>query len=196
MKRNKIKSMLMASILSAGVLANSAIPAFAGTTDAAGSVGSKLTIEAKATSVNVTVPTSAPFIFNENGSNTLPSTFKVTNNSEIGGVYLSSISLDSKTNGWKVVDSSYNLKTMPVNTKNVRLKFGKTGATKLIAPSSGNSNAAGSVTFSSGEIDIEAKQSQTLVFEVERGAFSAAVNGGSSGTPVTAFDMTLQFKFQ
>ena len=199
MKRNKIKSMLMAGILSLGVLANSAIPVFATTTnqtDAQGSVGSTLTIEAKATSVNVTVPTTAPFIFNENGSNTVPSDFKVINNSEIAGVYLASLTLDSKQKGWKVVDADYDLKAMDVNTKNIRLKFGIEGDTRLVAPESDTANARGSVTFANGDINVEALQQQVLKFEVERGAFSTAVNGGTDGTAVTAFDMTLEFRFQ
>lgn len=186
-----MKKLLLSSIICLGVLSVGVVPASATTVGgetieqttttgesvttttkdndgagAYGTVGSDLRIDVKATNVNV------------------------TNNSAIAGVYLDSISLDSKTNGWKVVDDSFSLKTMPVDTKDVRIKFGKTGAERLIAPTSGDSAATGIASFQSGEIDIEAGQTQKLDFKVERGAFSKDI------ADATAFDMTLKFRFQ
>lgn len=210
-----MKKFILTSIICLGVLTSSIAPASAATVGgetieqtttsgesvtsttkdndgagAYGTVGSDLRIDVKATNVNVTVPTTAPFVFNEDGNSLVPTNFNVTNNSAIAGVYLESISLDSKTNGWKVVDDGFSLKTMPVDTKDVRIKFGKTGAERLIAPTSGDSAATGIASFQSGEIDIEAGQTQKLDFKVERGAFSKDI------ADATAFDMTLKFRFQ
>lgn len=212
-----MKKLLLSSIICLGVLSTSVVPVFAAGptaggvtieeteargesvtiptkdnegTGAYGTVGSDLRIDVKATNVNVTVPTTAPFVFNEDGNSLVPNNFNVTNNSAIAGVYLESISLDSKTNGWKVVNDGFNLKTMAVDTQNVRIKFGKTGAERLIAPNSGDSSATGSAVFQSGEIDIEATDTQKLNFKVERGAFSKDI------ADATAFDMTLKFRFQ
>lgn len=218
-----MKKLLLSSIICLGVLATNVAPAFADVDSSAviggqtlernenpegisnsttvkdedngahGTVGTNFTIDAKTTNVNVTVPTTAPFILDEDGNTLVPNNFKVKNNSAIAGIYLSEISLNSKNNEWEVVNNEFNLKTMPVDSKKIRVTFGKDGMEKLVAPTNagvrGNSNT-GSVAFKSGEIDIEAEQTQKLNFKIDRGAFSKSVGNA------TAFDMTLQFKFQ
>lgn len=223
MKSKQLRKILLSSLLSVGVLASSTLPVFADVQSPAdplqaggqtiestqtqnqsvtipkkddngkgyGTVDSNLTIKAKATNVNVTVPTTVPFEFDENGDTRVPNNFQVTNNSAIAGVYLESITLDAKNHGWKVVKDGFDLAKMPVDTQNVRIKFGKDGSEKLIAPEGGaNESAKGVATFNSGDIDIEAKDTQKLTFKVDRGAFSKDV------VEATAFDMTLQFRFQ
>lgn len=216
-----MKKLLLSSIICLGVLTTNVAPAFAtiestpaiggqtiekndiegnsatstesGDQGNFGTVGSSFTVDAKATNVNVTVPTTAPFVLDENGDTLVPRNFRVKNNSAIAGIYLESISLDAKTNGWEVVNQDFDLKTMDVDSKKLRVTFGKEGKMKLVAPTNagvrGNSKT-GSVTFDSGEIDIEAEQTQKLDFKIDRGAFSEAVANAN------AFDMTLRFRFQ
>ena len=65
---NKFKLLTLSSL----ALATTLIPASASTT---------VKIETKSTYMNVTVPTSIEFVFNEDGTNTLPTNFVITNNS-------------------------------------------------------------------------------------------------------------------
>ena len=221
MKSKQLRKILLSSLLSVGVLASSSLPAFAETQffggktletqtatagvmtttkdtkeNAYGESHSNLNFEVEATNVNVTVPTEVPFIFNKDGDTLVPNNFIVQNHSNIAGIYLENITLDSEKAGWKVVDDQFDLKSMSVDSKNVRIKFGKTGegeVMKLISPSGarakGSSNI-GSADFDNCEINIQAKQTQKLDFVVERGAFSKDVASSK------AFDMTLQFRFQ
>ena len=218
-----MKKLLLSSIICLGVLTTNVAPAFAtiesapsiggqtleekdveGKKDTAtqsdekgnfGTVGSSFTVDAKATNVNVTVPTTAPFVLDENGDALVPRNFRVKNNSAIAGIYLESISLDSKTNGWEVVDEDFDLKTMDVDSKKIRVTFGKKDGNTMkvvdpVSPNARGTSKIGSATFASGEIDIEAEQTQKLDFKIDRGAFSQAVANGN------AFDMTLRFRFQ
>lgn len=181
MRKNKL---VLSGLLSMLILGSAAIPA-----NAAG-FGSQVTIDAKATTVNVTVPSSAPMVFNADGTNTVPTNFNITNNSEIGGVHLESISLAADTTGnWKLVNDTVDLKTQAKNTKNIRLKMGASGAEKLINPTSSSAHANGSATFGASDFAIPAKGSKTLSFKVERGAFTTAIPSAK------AFDMTLNFDF-
>lgn len=179
----KMRNLLLAGILSIGLTSSMVTSAFAT------GFGSELTIDAKATTVNVTVPGTAAMIFNEDGTNTVPSSFTVTNNSKIAGVSLTQIDLDASTSGWKLLADSVDLKTQAKDVKNIRLKMGKDGVMKTIAPSSSTESETGSATFTSGEISIPATQSETIKFEVERGAFTSAIPASK------AFGMTLNFEF-
>lgn len=182
-----MKKKLLSSLLIAGMLMGSAVPTFAA--DGKG-FGSELQIDAKATTVNMTVPGTAPMIFNDDGTNTLPSEFTVQNNSKVGGVYLSEIALDAESSGWSLLADSADLKTQAKDLKKIKLKMGKVGVMKLIAPTNTTDDSTGSATFSSGEIDIPASGSQKLDFEVERGTFTENIPNAK------AFGMTLTFKFK
>ena len=158
---------------------------------------SDLRIKGQATNVNVTVPTTVPFEFDANGDTLVPNNFIVTNHSAIAGIYLENITLDSQKAGWRVVDDQLDLTQMSVDSKDVRIKFGKKegeGAVmRLIAPSGARGKGVsriGSASFDNSEINIQAKKTQKLDFEVEHGAFSKDIVDGK------AFDMTLQFRFQ
>lgn len=183
MLRSKLNKILLSSALCVGVLANTALVANAA------DFSSQIDIEVKATTVDVTVPSSAPFVFNEDETNTLPSNWTIRNNSKLARVYVSKISVDGTENQWKVVDGSYDLKTMPVNTKNVRLKFGKEGALKLVAPTTGTDNVKGEYTFGASDIVVPAGQTQELKFDIERGSFTQTQSSAK------AFDMTIEFNF-
>ncbi len=177
-----LRKLLMAGLLSSGILLGT------GTVASAANFGSELQIDVKATTINVTVPSTAPMVFNEDGTNTLPSNFTVNNNSKLGGVYLKQISLNSGAGGWTLLDTGDDLKTLPKDQKKIKLSIGKQGSEKLIKPAS--SGTTGSATFSVGEVDIPASGSETLNFKVERGTFTQAVPNS------TAFNMTLTFDFK
>ena len=81
-KGNKI----VAAILSVVVIMGAAIPVNAASTD--------VNIEVKATAmdnVSVTVPTVLPIVFNEDGTNTLPSNWTIENISSIAGIHLRNV---------------------------------------------------------------------------------------------------------
>lgn len=204
MNRSKISKILLSSVLSLGVLATSSVSsltAFAdgvastpltpsvNKTNPAGIVGSDINIDIETTTVNVDVPSSVPIKFNENGTVTAPKKWTIKNNSEIAGIHLAKISVDGSEKGWKVVDGSKNLKIMPVNTKHVRMKFGKADDLKLVAPKSKDVSAKGEYKFDPTDIIVGATESQELEFNIERGAFTKAE--GVAG----AFKMELDFKF-
>lgn len=176
-----LRKLLMAGLLSSGILLGS------GTIASAKDFGSELTIDVKATTVNVTVPSTAPMIFNEDGTDTLPSSFTVKNNSKVGGVNLKKVALTAGSSGWTLLDSGADLKTQPKDQKKIKLYIGKKGSEKLIAPAT--SGTTGSASFGASEIAIPATGSETLSFKVERGTFSQAVPNS------TAFNMTLSFEF-
>ena len=172
-----LRKLLFAGILSSGILLGS------GTVASASNFGSELQIDVKATTINVTVPSTAPMIFNEDGTDTLPSSFTVKNNSKVGGVYLKKIALAAGNSGWTLLDSGADLKTQPKDQKKIKLYIGKKDSEKLISPSTA------SASFGASEIVIPASGSETLSFKVERGTFSQAVPNS------TAFNMTLSFEF-
>lgn len=151
----------------------------------------QIDIAIKPTNVDVTVPANAPFIFNEDETTTTPSNWVITNNSGIARVYLSKISVDGTAAKWNVVDDKYDLKTMDVNTKNIRLKFGKEGELKTVAPlDSANVGSKGEYVFTSDDIVVPSKQSQLLKFNVERGSFT------DTQASSKAYGMTLEFNFR
>ena len=185
------KKLLLSSLVCLGVLSSTVTNASALTDSAtAKGFGSELKIDAKATTVNVTVPTTAPMVFNADGTDTLPSSWTIKNNSKLGGVYLDSISLDAGSSGWSLLSESADLKTQSKDLKKIKLKIGKEGQEKLIAPTNASDDSTGSADFSIGDIDIEANQSQELNFVLERGTYTRDLANS------TAFNMTLKFEFK
>lgn len=151
---------------------------------------STIDIEIQTTMVDVTVPSSAPFIFNEDGTTTTPDNWCVKNNSNIAGIYLSKIEVDGTEAGWKVLGDSYDTKTMPVNTKSIRLKIGKDGELRTIQPKNLSlEDFKGEYIFNKDDIIIPSGSSQELKFKVDRGAFTL-VQASSK-----AFEMTMEFLF-
>lgn len=150
----------------------------------------QIDIAIKPTNVDVTVPANAPFVFNEDESTTTPSSWVITNNSGIARVYLSKITVDGSANDWNVVNDDFDLKTMPVNTQNIRLKFGKEDALKTVSPVNAGSVAnVGEYVFDPSDIVVKSKESQLLKFNVERGSFTKTQASSK------AYGMTLEFKF-
>lgn len=184
MKNLRKGNKLIATILSVIALAGAALPVNAASAD--------VNIEVKATTmdnVSVTVPTTLPIVFNEDGTNTLPSNWTIENVSSIAGIHLSEITMDAKNSGWKLLASSVDTKIQKADTKSIQFSAGKTGALKLVAPTTGTEHTQGKVEFNNTEIAIPSGTSQVLSFDIKRGAFT------TNQATTKAFDMVLTFRF-
>ncbi len=181
MKKVKV---LLAALLSVTVVLGTAVP-----TQAASST---VDIEVKATdmdNVSVTVPSSIPIVFNADGTNTLPTNWTIENKSIIAGIHLANIEMNAGTSGWKLLSSSHNVKEMSVDTKSIQFSVGLEGNLQLVAPTNGDEDGTGSVTFGKTDISIPSGETKSLAFHVERGAFT------NSEASAKAFDMVLTFNF-
>lgn len=175
---------ILAVVLSVTALMGATIPANAASVD--------VNIEVKETAmdnVSVTVPTVLPIVFNENGTNTLPTNWTIENLSSIAGIHLAQIDMDAEDSGWKLLADSVDVTTMAADTKAIKFSVGKAGALKLVVPTSSTESATGSVSFAASDISVASGQTQVLSFDVQRGAFS------ESQASAKAFDMVLTFKF-
>lgn len=177
-------NIVLAALLSVTVLFGATIPANA--------ASSNVNIEIKATTmdnVSVTVPTVLPIIFNEDGTNTLPTNWTIENKSTIAGIHLSQVDMNAEENGWTLLAATEDTKKLPVDTKSIQFSVGKDGALKLVAPSAGKSASSGSAVFEANDIAIASGETQILSFDVKRGAFT------ESAVSAKAFDMVLTFEF-
>ena len=168
------------------------IVAVFGMTISSQAASSDVNIEIKETimdQVSVTVPTALPIIFNEDGSNTLPTNWTIENRSTIAGIHLAQVEMDAEGNGWMLLAATEDTKKLPVDSKAMQFSLGKEGELKLVVPSAGRSNGSGSVSFEANEIVVESGETQVLSFEVKRGAFT------QSEVSAKAFDMTMRFEF-
>lgn len=177
MRKKVLNGLLLASAV--GGMLNSGISVSAENAD--------IHIEAEATTVNMTVPGVVGMIFNENGSNTLPDNFTIRNNSAIGGIYVSGISVNANGSGWQLVNSSTDLTKVGVDTKSIKLKMGEENSLKIVNPTNGSMDSTGKAEFGINEFVIPAESEKTVKFGVERGAFSSTV------TNAKAFDMGISF---
>lgn len=163
-----------------------------GATVSANAASSEVDITIKATTmdnVSVTVPSVLPIVFNEDGTNTLPSNWTIENVSTISGIHLSQISMDAKDTGWKLLADSEDTKKLSADTKSIKFYAGKDENLKLIVPSTGTESNTGSVTYGAEDISIASGEEQVLTFDVERGAFT------QNEASAKAFDMILTFNF-
>ena len=168
------------------------ITAIMGTTVPVEASSSVVNIEVKATTmdqVSVTVPTLLPIVFNEDGSNTLPTNWTIENKSTIAGIHLKQIDMVSKGDVWKLLADSRDTKILSVDTKAMKFSVGKDGQFKVVAPTEGTEHSTGKLEFASGEISIPSGETQKLDFGVERGAFT------KSQAYAEAFNMVLTFQF-
>lgn len=180
MKKIKV---LIAALLSVTLVAGTTVPSYA--------ASSTVEIEVKATDMNVsvTVPSTIPIVFNADGTNTLPTEWKISNESAIAGIHLSEITMDAQTSDWKLLAASENAKELTSNTKSIKFSVGKAGALKLVKPTSGIESATGSVQFENTDIMIPSGETMKLDFDVERGAFT------ETEASARAFSMVLNFEF-
>ena len=181
MKRMK---KVLAMVMSLALLIGATIPAQAATTE--------VEIEVKATTmdgVSVTIPSKLPIVFEEDGTNTIPTNFTIENQSIIAGIHLAKVEWHAGDTEWKVLSSDYDVKSMPVDSQALQFLVGLAGSEKFIEPLDGDRNPDGEVLFQPDEISIPSGQSQTLSFEVNRGAFTQAMEASR------AFDLIFEFQF-
>ena len=181
MRKTKL---LLAAILSATMILGGAMTTYAASTD--------VTIEVEATTmdrVSVTVPTTLPILFNDDGTNTFPTNWTIENRSAIAGIHLTSVSMDAKSTGWKLMAPSGDTKVLKADTKTIQFSLGKAGSLKMVVPTEGAESTTGMVEFGESDIAIPSGQTQLISFEVARGAFTKAAAAAK------AFDMVLNFAF-
>lgn len=174
----KKMKMILAAMLSVVVVFGGVIPVNA--------ASSEVTFEVIQTDTNVgvTVPSQMPIIFNEDGTNTYPQNWTITNDSAVAGVYLSKMTF-TPNNGWGLLEDAEQARYNPANTKKVRFTIGTASVMNEVIPTSG----VGEVTYSDREIPIPAGTSEVIKVHVERGAFTESINTQKS------FDIELDFKF-
>lgn len=179
----KINKLLMSGILSVGILGTTALPAFAATN---GTYGSTVEIEVRNPSMDVTVPTTLPMIFEQDGNNILPNNWQVRNNSVSTDIYVASISVDGNESGWSVVADDFDI----ANTKDmqaIELKMGLAGKEKVVAPVFSEKDGDGLVIFDKADIPVAKGESKLLNIKVERGTFTHAIANAK------AFDLSIEF---
>lgn len=175
---------IFAAALTVAVLFGAMIPANAATTE--------VSIEIKETTmdgVSVTVPTTLPIVFNEDGTNTFPTNWKIENISTIAGIHLAEIQMDGSEAQWNLLSEAEDTTTMPADTKSIQFWIGKSGDLRLVEPTNGEESTTGSITFADTDISLASGESQVLSFDVERGAFT------TSEASAKAFDMVMIFEF-
>lgn len=180
----KKASLFLATLLSITTLFGAVVPVHAASTT--------VSIEVKETTmdnVSVTVPSSLPIVFNEDGTNTLPTNWTIENKSTIAGIHLKQIDMDAGTSGWKLLSDVRDTKTMKADTKAIRFAVGKGSELKTVAPTQGDESSTGQVVFAANDIAIASGETQVLSFDVDRGAFT------TSQAASKAFDMVLTFNF-
>ena len=184
MKTNKLK--LLTSALALSMMASASLPVFA----AGNGENVAVNIEAKATTVNITMSDTVPVTFNADGTNTVPTNFSIKNNSAISGLHLDTVKLTAAAStDWKVAADSFNTKTMAKDTKTIIFKLGAEGKLKTAVPASGTTAATGTATFGAADFQIPATGSKIMKFDITRGAFSKEL------TSAKAFDMVMNFSF-
>lgn len=142
---------------------------------------STITIETEASTINVTVPTNAAFVFKADGTNIYPSNYEVTNNNALTAITLDAIDFEG-VNGWSLTTED---DTFQVDVKKFALKMGlKDNTLSVVDVNDG-------VSFSGDtEIKIAPQSSKTLGFDAKRGVFSEPV------TTENAMQMTMHFDWE
>ena len=140
-------------------------------------------IRTEATLVDVTVPSTLPIVFNEDGSNTVPDNYAIKNNS-MSAIHLSGVTLDAQGSGWKVIPESMDPSKFIANTRQILFLVNS----KAVTPMLNEPMETGSARFDPDEVVIEPGQSVTLDFEVYRGSFTVPLENTAAFTMTTTFD--------
>ena len=138
---------------------------------------------------SVTVPAVLPIIFNADGTNTLPTNWKIENRSSIANISLVKVELDAKESGWKLLPKAQEISNLAADTKAMKFYMGKSSNNlALVAPNEEN-DSLGSYEWENGVFTIPVETVKNVSFKVERGAFT------SSQSAASAFEMLLTFEF-
>lgn len=142
---------------------------------------STITIETEASTINVTVPTNAAFVFKADGTNVYPSNYEITNNNGLTAILLNSIDFEG-VNGWSLTTED---DTFQADVKKFALNMGLKNKTLSVV------DVNDGVSFSGDtEIKIAPQSSKTLGFDAKRGVFSEPV------TTENAMEMTMHFDWE
>lgn len=174
--RTKVVSAALAGVM--GLSMCSPVMAMASEGDTA---NSNITIEAEASSINVTVPTNAAFVFKGDGTNIYPTNYEVTNNNALTAITLNSIGFEG-VNGWKLTTEN---DTFQADQKKFALWMGARG-NELSAVDIND----GVVFADDTEIKIAPNGSKVLDFEAKRGVYSQAISTED------AMQMTMHFDWE
>ena len=180
MKKTKKMNVALAMVLSMTLLFGATISANAASSTVT------FTVEQTDITTAVTVPGQLPVIFNANGTNTLPTNWRVYNNSELGAVRLKLVELTERSD-WKVVNEATDITKNTHDTKEIKFYMGAPNKLRIFTPYSGGGSK---MSFEDEyEIVIPAGGYQQFDFEIKRGAFKTALSEH------IAFDLVLTFEY-
>jgi len=151
---------------------------------------SEVGIEIKATDVNVavTVPSQIPIVFNEDGTNTYPINWSVTNEG-ISKLRVSRIDARANGSGWTIAHPSVEISELPANTKTIQLYIGEASNKATMYPDKSEIDENAICLFSESAMNIPVGESLVVDFEIVRGAFT------ESASMEKAFDLEFTFEF-
>ena len=180
MKKTKKMNVVLAMVLSVTLLFGATISANAA------SASVVLTVEQTNINTAVTVPGQIPIVFNADGTNTYPTNWTIYNNSEIAGIHLVSVDLESKGT-WELLKESVDVTTLEHDTRAIKFSMGTPDKLRVMSP---YADGTATLVFEDDyAVSIPAGGSQQFEFEVERGAFNTALSEH------IAFGMTLTFAY-
>ena len=139
--------------------------------------------------VSITVPATLPIVFNEDGTNTVPTNWTIDNHSKFATLYIASVQLDAKDSGWELLMDTQDVSELPADTKAMKLLVGADDVSEYVYPNEGMMASAGRASFSKGDISIASEEHKTMYFSIERGAFT------TSQPSAKAFEMVITFGF-
>ena len=179
-KNKQIFALLMAAIVMVGTV----IPVNAANAD--------VYIEVQATTmegVSLTVPSELPIVFNEDGTNTIPSNWTIENNSSIAGIHLSSVYLVNDDGTWCILDEGEDATKIPADSQIMKFAMGEEGNLIYLNPDNAPYDPYATATFEADDFVVEAGEQKVMKFLVERGAYTHAIS------PTRVFEMGLEFDF-
>lgn len=181
--KNRIASLALAGAMGLSMCGPAlAFAAPDGYTDIEGQSGNaNITIEAEASTINMTVPTNAAFIFKADGTNVYPSNYEITNNNTLTAVTLDSIDFEG-VNDWTLTDED---DTFQADQKKFALKMGLKGGDLSVVDKTDGVSFSGDT-----EIKIAPEDSEGIDFEAKRGVYSQAISTED------AMQMTMHFNWE
>ena len=178
----KLIAFALVGILSVGQVA----PAFASSSETEVTGSSTVNVTTNAVTVNMTVPTSADFVFNADGSTTVPTEWNIENNNSYTDVKLSEVNLTGD-NSWKIANADESLE---LNQKAIKLKVGAAEGLKQVVPTNATTDTTGKATFGALDFVIPKSNQKALTFNVTRPDFSKSAVSEKAYTMNLVFDLS------
>ena len=178
----KVIAFALVGILAVGQVA----PAFAASSETEVAGSSTINIETKAVTVNMTVPSSADFVFNANGTTTVPTNWEIKNNNAYTAVKLNEVNLTGE-NTWKIANAS---EALALDQKAIKLKVGAPEGLKQVVPTNATTDATGKAVFAASDFVIPKTNKKVLKFDVTRPDFSKSAVSEKAYTMGLVFDLS------